>query len=98
MIPLLSIDVYPPNTLEGHIARKWVQRIEEWGELASTINPAMIQEVICETRAAMYAAKWTPLYQHKFLAQLRKDLTDLTQGHPLTRQFITHLDLELESN
>ena len=98
MIPPLSIDVYPPNTLEGLIAGRWVKRIEEWGELCHTINPAMIQEVICETRAAMYAAKWTPLYQHKFLAQLRKDLTELTEGHLLTRQFISHLDLELESH
>jgi hypothetical protein len=98
MIPSLSIDVYPVNTLEGTIARKWVKKIEELGEYGHMVNPELIQEVICETRGAMNAAKWSPLYQHKFLVQLRNDLTELSEAHPLTRQFITLLDLELESN
>jgi hypothetical protein len=98
MIPPLSIRVYPPSQLEGHIARRWVKRIEELGEYAPRVNPELVQEVIRETRAAMRAAKWTPTYQHLFLTQLRNDLTELTEAHPLTRQFIEILDRQLESN
>jgi hypothetical protein len=96
MIPPLSIDVYPPNTLEGMIARKWVQMISE--SECHTINQEPIREVIQKSRALMRAASWPPTYQHLFLAQLRDDLTELTEGHPVTRQFITLLDLELEFN
>jgi hypothetical protein len=98
MIPPLSIDIYPPNTLEGHIARRWVKRIEEWGALAPRVGVGMIEELIRESRAAMCAAKWTPAFQHLFLRQLRNDLTALTEGHILTRQFIEVLDREQESN
>lgn len=98
MIPPLSINVYPPNFVEGTIARRWVKRIEELGEYAPRVNPELVQEVIQETRAAMRAAEWTPTYQHLFLSQLRNDLVELTEAHPLTRQFIEILDRELESN
>jgi hypothetical protein len=96
MIPPLPIEVYPPNTLEGMIARKWVRMIDECED--HTINPEPIREVIQKSRAAMRAAGWPPVYEHVFLKRLRNDLTDLTECHPVTRQFITLLDLELESN
>lgn len=97
MIPPLSIEVYPPNTLEGMIARKWVKMIRECE--CHTIEPVdPIREVIQKSREAMRAAGWPPVYEHIFLKQLRNDLTALTEGHPLTRQFIALLDLELESN
>jgi hypothetical protein len=98
MIPPLPIEVYPPNTVAGLIARKWVKKIEELGEYGSTVNPELIQEVIRETRTVMNAAKWSPLYQHNFLVRLHADLTELTEAHPLTRQFVTLLNLELEGN
>jgi len=96
MIPPLPIDVYPENTLEGMIARKWVQMIDE--SECHTINPEPIREVILKSRELMRAAGWPPIYQHSFLKRLRNDLTELTEGHPVARQFITLLDLELESN
>jgi hypothetical protein len=96
MISPLPIDVYPLNTLEGMIARKWVQMISE--SECHTINPEPIRDVIRKSRALMRAACWPPTYQHLFLTQLRNDLTELTEGHPVTRQFITLLDLELEFN
>ena len=96
MIPPLSINVYPPNLLEGTIARRFVTRIETLGEYANRVDSALILETVRESRAAMYAAGWTPSYQHIFLRQLRNDLTELTECHPLTRQFIEILDLELE--
>ena len=96
MIPPLPIDVYPPDTLEGMIARKWVKMIEETEAQQIALEP--VREVIQKTRDVMRAAGWTPTYQHLFLKQIRNDLTELTQGHPVTRQFITVLDLELESN
>ncbi len=96
MIPPLSIKRYPPNTLEGMIARKWVQMIDECE--APNINLEAIQAVIDKTRGAMCAAGWPATYQHDFLAQLRNDLTELTEGHPVTRQFIQLLTIELEFN
>jgi len=96
MIPPLSIEVYPPNTLEGLIARKWVHMICECED--HTINTEPIQEVIQKTRDVMRAAGWPPVYAHIFLKQLRNDLTELTEGHPVTRQFINVLDTELECN
>jgi len=96
MIPNLPIDVYPANTLEGMIARKWVTMIDQ--SECHTINPELIQEVIRQTRALMRAAGWPPVYEHNFLKRLRNDLTELTEAHPVTRQFITILDSELEGN
>ena len=59
MIPPLSIEVYPPNTLEGLIARKWVHMICECED--HTINTEPIQEVIQKTRDVMRAAGWPPM-------------------------------------
>jgi hypothetical protein len=94
MIPPLPIDVYPPNTLEGMIARKWVSMICECED--HTINLEPIQEVIQKSRALMRAAGWPRIYEHIYLTQLRGDLTELTEGHPVTRQFIQLLTVELE--
>ncbi len=96
MIPPLSLAVYPPNTLEGLIARKWVRMICSCED--HTINLEPIQVVISRTRELMKSAGWPSEYQHIFLKKLRHDLTELTRGHPVTRQFITLLDLELECN
>ncbi len=96
MIPPLSIDCYPVNTLEGMIARKWVQMITECED--HTINEEPIRDVITRTRAVMQAAGWSPTYQHLFLSQLRGDLTELTRCHPVTRQFVSLLSNELEGN
>jgi hypothetical protein len=38
------------------------------------------------------------MYQHNFLVQLRNDLTALTHGHPVTRQFVQMLEIETEFN
>lgn len=97
MIPTLPIDVYPANTLEGAIAREWVSMICECDGLLS--NPEKpVRIVLTQTRALISDAGWTPTYQHKFLVQLRNDLTELTCGHAVTRQFIEILNRELEAN
>ena len=96
MIPSLPIDVYPENTLEGLIAREWVSMIRACED--HTINPEPISEVISRSRALMREAGWSATYEHNFLLKLRNDLTELTQAHPVTRQFIALLDLELESD
>ena len=97
MIPPLPIAVYPANTLEGMIARKWVQIICECeGLLENPEEPVLL--LLNRCRELMNAAKWLPTYQHIFLVQLRNDLTELTEGHPVTRQFIEVLNRELESN
>lgn len=96
MIPPLPIEAYPPNTLEGLIARRFVKTIFE--AEAPQIALELVWDVIHRTRDVMSAAGWNPTYQHIFLKQLRNDLTELTEGHPVTRQFIVVLDLELESN
>ena len=97
MIPPLSIDVYPPNTLEGMIAREWVSCIAECDCPLS--NPEEPFQILFRcARELMVKANWPPTYQHKFLNQLRRDLPELTHCHPVTRQFIELLDRELESN
>jgi len=96
VIPSLPIERYPENTLEGMIAREWVSMICECED--HTINLEPISEVISQSRALMREAGWPPLYQHKVLVQLRNDLTELTHGHPVTRQFIQLLTIELEFN
>ncbi len=98
MIPPMSIDAYPPNTVEGLIARKYVQMIEGCEDEEYPIPEAPIREVISRSRDVMRAAGWPATYQHLFLKRLRNDLTELTRCHPVTRQFITILDLELECN
>jgi len=85
MIPPLPIERYPENTLEGLIAREWVSMICECED--HTINLEPISD-----------AGWPATYEHNFLLQLRNDLTDLTHGHPVTRQFIQLLTIELEFN
>jgi hypothetical protein len=96
MIPPLSKEVYPANTLEGMIAREWVQMITECED--HTINEEPIRDVITGTRATMSEAGWPPNYQHIFLKQVRNDLTELTRAHPVTRQFVSLLSNELEGN
>jgi hypothetical protein len=100
MIPPLPIESYPENTLEGLIAREWVSLIRECEDhtidLDSLRGP--LQEVIANHRAAMHEAGWSQLYQHAFLVQLRNDLTELAHAHPVTRQFIQLLTIELEFN
>ncbi len=97
MIPPLSIDVYPANTLEGMIAREWVSMVGECDCLLENPDDSFGLVVRC-ARELMRNAGWPAAYQHLFLVQLRKDLTELTNGHPVTRQFIEVLDRELESN
>lgn len=97
----MIIELYPPNTLEGLIAREWVSLIHECSDdfqidLTSLRGP--LHEVISKHFALMTEANWPPLYQHKFLIQLRNDLTSLTHGHPVTRQVIEILNSELETN
>lgn len=96
MIPTLPIERYPQNTLEGTIAREWVGMIRECED--HTINLEPISEVISGSRALMRDAGWPAVYQHNFLVQLRNDLTELTHAHPVTRQFIQLLTIELEFN
>ncbi len=93
---MTSLTAYPENTLEGLIAREWVSMIRECED--HTINLEPIQEVIGKARAMMCDAGWPPVYQHNFLMQLRRDLTALTEGHPVTRQFVTMLEIETETN
>lgn len=90
------ITAYPENTLEGMIAREWVSMICECED--HTINLEPICEVISRCRALMCEANWPAAYQHNFLAQLRRDLTELTHGHPVTRQFVQMLEIETEFN
>ena len=63
-----------------------------------TINLEPIQAVIAGIRGLMREAGWPAVYQHNFLTQLRRDLTELTHAHPVTRQFIQLLTIELEFN
>lgn len=96
MIPPLPIETYPENTLEGMIAREWVSMICECE--CHTINLEPISEAISRSRALMCEAGWPAVYQHNFLVRLRNDLTELTEGHPVTRQFIRLLEIETEFN
>jgi hypothetical protein len=96
VIPPLPIDIYPENTLEGMIASEWVAMICECGD--HTINLEPISEAISHSRNLMRDAGWPHTYQHNFLCQLRRDLTELTHGHPVARLFVTMLELETEFN
>lgn len=93
---LTTIDLYPPNTLEGIVAREWASMILECED--HTINAEPIREVIARSRCLMRDAGWPPLYEHSFLELLRNDLTALTFGHPVTRQFVQILTSQLEFN
>jgi hypothetical protein len=93
---MISLTAYPENTLEGLIAREWVSMIQECED--HTINLEPISEVISKSRALMCEAGWPPIYQHNFLTQLRNDLTALTHGHAVTRQFVQMLEIETEFN
>lgn len=96
MIPPLPIEVYPANTLEGMIARELVSMICECED--HTINLEPITAVISRCCELMRDAGWPPVYQHNFLMRLRRDLTELTHGHPVTRQFVEMLEIETEFN
>jgi hypothetical protein len=92
----IMVTTYPENTLEGLIARELVQMITECEDHSINVEP--IQEVINKSRALMCEAGWPPVYQHNFWVQLRRDLTTLTKGHPVTRQFVQLLEIETEFN
>ncbi|MGA7523539.1 MAG: hypothetical protein WBW84_13885 [Acidobacteriaceae bacterium] len=94
MIQSPRLDRYPANTLEGLIARSWIEMITGCEDFE--INPEPIQDVIDKTHALMCEAGWPKAYQHCFLTQLRDDITELTHGHPVTRQFYRFLEIELE--
>jgi len=93
---MTTIDCYPAGTLEGLIAREWASMILECED--HTINEEPIRDVIAKSRVLMREAGWPPIYEHKFLALLRDDLTALTFVHPVTRQFVQILTTQLESN
>lgn len=95
-MPLTTIDSYPANTLEGLIAREWAGMILECSD--HRINEEPIRDVIANSRALMRKTGWPPLYEHKFLALLRNDITALTFGHPVARQFCDVLTAQLETN
>jgi hypothetical protein len=88
------MSAYPANTVEGIIARSWVQMICECEDARINLEP--IQAVIDDARALMTENGWPPMYQHNFLVQLRNDLTELTHAHPVTRQFVQMLTIETE--
>ncbi|MDR3742167.1 MAG: hypothetical protein P4L40_24375 [Terracidiphilus sp.] len=96
MIQSPRLDRYPANTLEGLIAREMSSMICECEDFEINLEP--ITDVISKFRALMGEAGWPATYQHVFLLQLRDDLTELTHGHPVTRQFYTLLTIELEFN
>lgn len=93
---IARIENYPENTLEGLIAREWVSMICECEDHAINLEP--ITEVISKGRALMRGAGWPAMYQHDFLVRLRLDLTALTHGHPVARQFVEMLEIETEFN
>ncbi|HEY3624860.1 MAG TPA: hypothetical protein VGL00_01200 [Terracidiphilus sp.] len=93
---MITIDFYPANSLEGLIAREWASMILECEDPA--INLVPIQAVIEKSRTLMHEAGWPQTYQHKFLLLLRNDITALTFGHPVARQFCAVLTNQLESN
>lgn len=93
---MILIDSYPENTLEGLIARDWVRMITECED--HTINLEPISERISLARTFMREQGWPAVYQHNYLVQLRRDLTELTHGHPVTRQFVQLLEIETEFN
>ena len=95
MTPHLPL-AYPENTLEGVIARSWVAMIAEIEDFQINLEP--IQVVIDDARRMMREAGWPPIYQYNYLVQLRNDLTELTRCHPVTRQFVQMLTIELEFN
>jgi len=93
---MISLTAYPENTLEGLIARSLVGMICECEDHQIDLKP--ISDAISRCRALMREANWPAVYQHNYLAQLRRDLTALTQGHPVTRQFVQMLEIETEFN
>jgi hypothetical protein len=93
---VISLTAYPENTLEGLIAHDWVRMITECEDHQINLEP--ISERISVARIFMCEQGWPKDYQHNYLAQLRRDLTELTHGHTVTRQFVTMLEIELEFN
>ena len=93
---MISLTAYSEGTLEGLIAREWVSMTREIEDFQINLEP--ICAVISKARAMMQDAGWPPVYQHNFLSQLRRDLTALTGGHPVTRQFVQMLETETEFN
>jgi len=87
---------YPPKTLEGIIAREFVSMICECEDFAINLEP--IQAVIDNARSLMRSAGWPSIYQHNYFVQLRLDLTELTQCHPVTLRFVQLLTIETEFN
>lgn len=94
----MIVENYPEGTLEGLIARNLVRAITEQPDYCQISDLEPISDLISGCRVLMCEAGWPPLYQHNFLARLKNDLTFLTHGHPVTRQFVTLLELETEFN
>lgn len=85
------------DALADLISNTWVKKIREFDAVAVTDFDALQQE-IAWARGLMDAAGWPRAFQHDFLMRLRNRLTELTDGHPVTRQFLQALTLETEFN
>ncbi|MFZ0915027.1 MAG: hypothetical protein WBQ76_13930 [Candidatus Korobacteraceae bacterium] len=87
---------HPDDLIGDVIKHRWVSMIRECED--HQINLEAVQEAINWARRLMNAENWPAVYQHDFLERLRNTLTELTDAHPVTRQFIQLLTVELECN
>jgi hypothetical protein len=84
------------DALADLIANTLVRKIREFD--APNTDLEGIRGEIAWARELMRAANWPALYQHEFLVRLRNTLTELTDAHPVTRQFVQMLTIETELN
>jgi hypothetical protein len=84
------------DALADFIVNTWVSRIREFDATQTDLEG--IQQEIAWARELMCASNWPAIYQHDFLVRLRTTLTELTDAHPVTRQFVQMLEIETEFN
>ncbi len=88
--------VTPHWQLGYNIVECWRQRIMECED--PQIDAESACSWIAETRDVLTKAGLTALEAHRVMQVLRDLLPIVTGGHPLCKQFIELLDLELECN
>ena len=87
---------HPDDALADFITNRWVSRIRKCAD--HQVDLESVQAEIDWARELMRAANWPAVYQHNFLVRLRNVLTELTDAHPVTRQFVEMLTIETEFN
>lgn len=88
---------HPDDLLGDVVTHKFVSMIRDCEDPQIDLE-SIQKEAIDWAYRVMNAANWPAVYQHDFLVRLRSNLTELTDAHPVTRQFVQLLTIELEFN